>query len=283
MYLSTDDARSDFFLAAVVYILGPVLFDILVDFTGGLLSNTVGSWILVVLTPLLLISAMPLWLMRYRGEDWGSLLGGTSDAIPLGLALGAPVVVGTLIGDFTAGADPVDAITGTFASPQLVVQRILIWLSLAVLTVFLYRRAEYAFRPISERFETLTQRAAIGTIGAAIVASLLLLVRVQSVGILFAPLGFGAAWFVAQRVVPPKGMGEQWMVYAPLITLALGPLRIFSLLFDPVDFLVGLRTAGMVAGFGLLSIMALSARKGGRLVFTLAIVMALLTSVTVFR
>lgn len=282
MYMSTDDARSDFFLAAAVYVIGPTLLSALLRSTGGLFSGTVGQWLLAVGVPVLLIAAMPLYLMRYRDESWSSLLRGSGDAAPLGLALVAPVVVGVLLGDLIAGGGLVDGLTGTFQNPIILVGRVLRWLSIAVLAVFLWRRAEYAFRSISERMEVLVTRAAAATIGASVVASLLLLPRVSTIGFVMAPLGFAAAWFLATRLVPATGMGEQWQVYAPLITLALGPLEIFALLTDPLDFLVGLRTAGMVAGFGLLSVMALSAGKGPRMPIVMAAAFALLTSVPVF-
>lgn len=283
MYLSSDDARSDFLLAAIVYVLGPTILGLLVRSTGSLFAGDVGRWVLAVGAPLLLIWAMPLWLMRYRGEAWSTLWAGPSSAVLAGLALGAVVVVATVAGDLVSGLPATDLVVGQLRAPSLVVSRLLNWLGLALLTTFLWRRAEYAFRTISEPLGMLLQRAALGTVGAAVVASLLLAVRFGSAGLVLAPLGFAGAYLLGLRLLEPSGMGEQWRVYAPLIVLALGPLEIFSLLFDPLDFLSGLRAGGMVAAFGLLAVMALETRRGGRAGLVLGGTVALLSSVTAFQ
>lgn len=279
MYLATDDARSDFFLAAAVYVIGPVLYSALLRSTGSLLRSDVVVWVLAVAAPILLISAMPLYLMRYRDEGFGTLTRGSADAAARAVVVMLPLVGAVLLGDLVAGTNPIAALAGTFQVPILLVSRVVRWLSLAVLAVFLYRRAEYAFRPISEQMTVLVTRAAAATVGAAIVASLLLAVRDPSLGLVLAPVGMAGAVYLATRLFPPAGMGEQWQVYAPLITLALGPLDLFSLLLSPLNFLEGLRVAGMVAGFGLIVILGLQAGRGGRFAMVLGLVVALLTSV----
>ena len=281
MYMSTEDARSDFLLAAVVYVIGPGLVSTLLRNTGSLLDNEVARWLVAIAVPLLTISAMPLWLMRYRGEGWRSLLNGTSDAIPLGVALAVPVVLGTLAGDLVAGTSVADSLTGQLQEPVILVGRVLTWLSVGVLVIFLHHRAEYAFRPISEDGASLAQRAAIAALGTAVVATLLLLIAGASPGNLLAPLGVGVAYLLATRVVPPGGMWERWQAWSPLIVLALGSVSLFSVLGQQQVFLITARTAGMVCGLGLVAIMALQARKGGRLVLVLTLLAAVLSSITI--
>lgn len=239
-------------------------------------------WLLAIGTPLLLNAAMPLWLMRYRKEGVGLLTRGSSDAIPLGLAVGAAVVAGTILGDVAGGTSALSALTGTFQDPAILTGRVLRWLTLALLTVFLYRRAEYAFRSITEQLTVLTQRAAIASVGSAVIASVLLLPRGLSIFSVLAPLGFGGAYLIASRLFGARGVGLQWQVYAPLIVVALGPLDVFSLLLNPINFLTGLRAAGMITAFALVVIMGLAAGKGGRLGFVMAAVIALASSVTFF-
>lgn len=282
MYLDADDARSDFFLTAAIYVIGPTILSLLISNSGSVLANQFGVWLLAIGTPLLLNAAMPLYLMRYRGERWGLLVSGTADAIPLGLTAGAAVVVGTVLGDLAGGTSVTEAITGTFQDPAILTSRVLRWLTLALLTVFLYRRAEYAFRSITEQQSVLTQRAAIATVGSAVVATLLLLPRGLSVFSVLAPLGFGVAYLLATRLFAARGAGLQWQFYSPLIVIALGPLDVFSLLLNPINFLTGLRAAGMITAFALVTIMGLAAGKGGRLGLVMAAVIALLSSVTFF-
>lgn len=282
MYLSTDDARSDFFLAAAVYVVGPLVLSFLLGLLGPLLDGGVGQLVVAVSVPFLLVAAMPLYLMRYRGEPWSVLTGGTGQSVQLGLVLGGLVALGTLLGDLVAGNQLADGIVGTFAEPAIGVGRVVEWLSFAVLTVFLWRRAEYAFRPISEETDQLVTRSAAATIGGAVAASLLLTIGGAALGLALAPLGFAAAFAVARRMVPPAGVEERWRIYAPLITLALGPLSIFTVLGNPTRFLIELRTAGMLCAFGLLIIMGLQRGRGGRFALVLGAMIALLTSVTVF-
>lgn len=281
MYLSTDDARSDFFLASATYLLGGILIRFLLDLVGGVFDNEIGLWFLTIAIPILIIAAMPLFLMRYRDESWSLLWAGGAEGAGRGAVLGLVVAAGAMLGSVLGGSAPLESVP-LLEPGRLVVARLAQWLSLAVLVVFLHRRGEYAFRPISERYEVLTRQAGIAVLGAAGVASLLLLPAGGSIGLLGGPIGFAVAYLLATRTMQPSGMGERWQVWAPLIVLAIGEIAIFSALGAQVQFVAQVRSAGMVCAFGLLSIMALDARRGGVTAFAMAAVIAVGSPVTAF-
>ena len=279
MYMSPDDARSDFLLAAIVFVIGPGLVSALLRNTGSLLENQAGRWAVAILVPVLTIAAMPLWLMRYRGEGWRSLLNGTGDAVLVGAGLGVPIVLGTMAGDLVAGTSVVDSLTGQLQEPVITVNVVLSWLSVGILVIFLHHRAEYAFRSITEDAAMLAQRAAMVAVGGAYRLDPDRRCAGVSIGTLAAPLGIGAAYLLATRLVPPKGTAERWQVWSPLIVLAVGSVSIFALLGDGLSFVATVRSGGMLCGIGLVAVMGLEARKGGRMVLVLMLVVALLSSI----
>jgi hypothetical protein len=268
MYLSADDARSDFFLAAALYVIGPSLFQLLADAAPRLFANTPGSWFLIVGVPLLTIAAMPLYLLRYRGESVASLGGGGIGALGLGLALSGVLVAGVAVGEVVGGGQP--SRLGEVISPLMLAGVIARWGSLAILVVFLYRRAEYAFRPISEQQSTLVRQAGIATAGTALVTTVLLMLDNRPPAALIAALGLAGVFLLAERLVPQQGMGERWWVWAPVITLALGSVRIFSLFLGGAGFLASAQRGAGVALFGLVVVMAMHNRRGGLVAFGLA-------------
>lgn len=280
MYLSVDDARSDFFLASATYLLGAIVLSFVVEITGTVFRTGAGLWAFTLIAPVLVTAAMPLYLMRYRGESVRQLWSGGGGVLH-GVLFGVLVGVGALLGSVVGGSNALQSIPA-LEPGRLVVARLVAWLSLAVLVTFLHRRAEYAFRPISERQELLVRYAAIAALGTAGIASLLLTLSGSSIGLLGAPAGFAAAYLLGLRTVPPTGMGERWQVWSPLIVLAIGEISIFSLLTAGQDFLIQARTGGMVVTFGLLSIMLLSARRGGAATYALAATIGLVSNVTTF-
>ncbi|MGI9017340.1 MAG: hypothetical protein ACR2HR_09605 [Euzebya sp.] len=269
MYLDSDDARSDFFLAAAVYVIGPTLIALLLDaLPVGLAGGSLGTVILIA-EPLITIAAMPLFLLRYRENSLAGLWGGGAGSLALGFGLASVFAVALGVGEVLAGG-PVAQL------PELVPVAILIvvvvrWLSLSVLAIFLFRRAEYAFRPISESQSTLVRQAGLACVGTALVATVLLLLADLPVWALLPAAGLVGLFFLAERRLPQSGMGERWWVWAPVITLALGPLEIFSIFFDGSNFLVSAQQAGGVALFGLVAVMALHNRRGGALVIGMSI------------
>lgn len=267
MYLSADDARSDFFLAAALYVIGPSLVALLVGGLPGVFASRVGLWFLGVVVPLLTTAAMPLYLMRYRGEPLSGLLAGGGGSAATGLLVAVPLVVGVAVGEVIGGGQV--ALLGDVGG--LVLLSILVrWGSLAVLAVFLWRRAEYAFRPFSEAQSLLTRRAGMASAATVGVSTVLLLLDARPVLALLPAAGLAAVYLLAERLLPQEGMGERWWAWAPAITLALGPLELLSLFFGGASFLTSAQQAAGVALFGLVVTMALHARRGGALAFGLA-------------
>ncbi|WP_370323856.1 hypothetical protein [Euzebya sp.] len=261
MYLSAEDARSDFFLAAALYVIGPALVNLLVEALPTLFANTVMSWVLILIVNGVLIAGMPLFLMRYRGEALSGLLTGGVGALALGFGIAAVFAGAVAVGEVVGGGR-VDLLVEVIPA-RAVVGFLLRWASLAVLAIFLVRRAEYAFRPISELQPTLVRQAGIACVGTGVVATVLLLLTGTSVASLIPAAGLAGMFALASQQLPQAGMGERWWVFAPVITLALGPLEIFSFLFAGQNFLLSAQQAAVVALFGLVVVMALHARRGG--------------------
>ncbi len=259
MYLSADDARSDFFLAAAAYVIGPSLLALLLNALPGLLRSGALGTLLTIASVFLTTAAMPLFLLRYREESFASLRTGGSGSLLEGAALTAVFAVPLALAGLLESGMPLGP---QVLSPQFVVFVVVRWLSLAVLAVFLYRRAEYAFRPISESQQTLVHQAGLACSITAGVSTLLLLLADRPFASLVPAAGLIGWFFLAERRLPQHGMGERWWVWAPVITLALGPLEIFGLLFGGADFIASAQQASVAATFGLVTVMALHARRG---------------------
>lgn len=272
MYLSTDDARSDFFLAAAVYVIGPALLSLLISAVPVLFDNTLMRWVIGVGAPVLLIAAMPLFLLRYREESFDSLFTGGAGSFALGAKIAAVVAVAMAVGEVLAGGRIGAVISGIGLRGLLSV--IAEWGSVAILAVFLYRRAEYAFKPVSESQQTLVRQAGLACVGTLVVATLLLTLAGQTIWALLPAAGLAAMFAYAERDLPQAGMGERWWVWAPVITLVLGPLEIFSALFGGQGFLVSAQQGAIVGLFGLVVVMALHQRRGAMTAFGMAAVFA---------
>lgn len=271
MYLSADDARSDFFLAAAAYVIGPSLFALLVRATPGLLGGTAGVVLLSIVVPFLCTAAMPIFLLRHREESLAGLRTGGTRSLTTGLAVGAPVAVGVGLGEILGGGLLAGVAPGLLALVAVVVR----WASLAILAVFLWRRAEYAFRPVSERQSDLTRKAGLAAGGTVVIGTVLLLLAGQPIWSLLGALGVAGVVLLAERLVPQEGIGERWWAWAPPLTLALGPLEIFGIFFGGAQFLASAQQAGAVAVFGLAAVMALHARRGALAAFGLALAFGL--------
>ncbi|CAN5213365.1 hypothetical protein BH23ACT9_BH23ACT9_11660 [soil metagenome] len=268
MYLSADDARSDFFLAGAVYVIGPSLISLLVSSLPRLFANTAGVWLIAVGVPLLTIAAMPLYLLRYREQSFAGLTGGGIGAYLTGLGISATFVIGAALAAGVAGVGPGDLLASL--GPFEIARAVVPWASGAILAIFLYRRAEYAFRPISETQQTLVRQAGLACAGAVAVTAVLLLLGGRPARSVLVAAGLAAVYLVAERLLPQQGVGERWWVWAPAITLALGPIRIFALLAGGASFLASVQRGAGVALFALVTVMALHNRRGPLLVFGLA-------------
>ncbi|HUG85351.1 MAG TPA: hypothetical protein VMM13_12340 [Euzebya sp.] len=278
MYLSADDARSDFFLAAAVYVIGPTLITLLIDAVPQLFANRAGLWFLLVIVPVLTTAAMPLFLLRYREQSFAVLFGGGVRALLTGLAVAGVLIVTTLVGEVVGGGQPQQL--GSLLTPRSVLGLASRWGSLAVLAVFLHTRAEYAFRPISERQAVLVRQAGVAAVGTAAVTTVLLLLDGRPLASVVAAAGLVAMYGLAERLLPQQGVGERWWVWAPVITLALGPVRLFSLFLGGASFLASAQQGAVVALFGLVVVMAMHNRRGGLLAFGLATGFALVNLLT---
>ena len=271
MYLSADDARSDFFLAAAVYVIGPTLIQLLLRAIPGLQSGTVVVTVIAILVPFVTIAAMPLFLLRYREGSFAALRSGGGRSVATGAGIAAVFAAALALGEVLGGGQL------GFLADQVPLTAVIAlavrWASLAVLALFLYLRAEYAFRPISEQQHTLVRQAGLACVGTAVVGTVLLLLAGRPIASVLPAAGLAGMYLLAERQLPQTGVGERWWVWAPVITLALGPIEIFSIFFGGSEFLASAQQAAVVALFGLVVGMGLHARRGALLAFGAAAVM----------
>jgi hypothetical protein len=267
MYLSADDARSDFFLAAALYVIGSTLLLLLVEALPAGMRGLLGPVFIEVVVPFLTTAAMPLFLMRYREESWAPLRTGGVTGLVAGIVAAGVLVAGALVAELVGGGQPAQVLTLPVIGYVGMVVR---WGSLAVLAVFLVIRGEYAFRAISEPQADLVRKAGIGAVGTIGVATILMLLAGQPFASLLVAVALGGVFLVARGRFPQSGTGERWMVYAPAITLALGQVRIFSVLRGGPQFLVSAQRGAVLALFALIVVMGMHNRRGATVAFGLA-------------
>lgn len=284
MYLSADDARSDVFFAAGVYVLGPLILSVVL---GLLQVDRIAALDLVIgiLLPLLVTAAVPLYLMRYRQERWSSLVAGGPADLGRGALLAAPVVVAEMLATASEAQNPLNAlpvlgiVTGMDPITWIVVllARLFFWVGLAILVVFVLRRAEDAFRMIPVYLTEEARRAALIASGVAAVITLLLVVTGARIGLLAPVAGALGAYFVAERGVGARHGSQRWTVLAPTIVAAVG---VVAFAFDPGILLGTLRSAGIVATIVLAAVVSLIAGAAPRTVMVMGVVLALATSLS---
>src|SRR3712207_2080118 len=110
MYLSSDEARSDLFLSAAVFVIGPLILGFIVQVTQvGRLPGA--GEILIVLIAIATTVLVPYLLIRYRKQRLSEFGFGGDRGKPLvdGLLAAAPVVVAGFVALTVARGDPLAA------------------------------------------------------------------------------------------------------------------------------------------------------------------------------
>lgn len=258
MWMTQDDARSDFVLAAAPAVLYQLV-------AGELVPRVLGSFARNSFLQAALLFAFtglaPLWLARYRGQGAaafgldkgreGLVAGFSLAAVFLGVhlvyGLGSDLGVlngalGVFVGLRTTptvggGLSLVDAV-GLLA---LVVARVA---GTVLLTTFLTTRARHAFRELD-----MSRVEALRTYGMATAAGLGLLGVLLALGpnrLLFTlgpAVGAALVVLLADRLVEPGVTSSRWTMIAPGIVLVLVEVGVFGLLRDPLDTLF---TGGLI-------------------------------------
>jgi hypothetical protein len=286
MYTTSEEARSDLFLAGAVYVLGPLVVNLVL----GLLPLDrvpVVALALALLLPLVYTVLVPVLLMRYRKErlaDFG--YAGSRRPLLTGLLVGAPiaaaaVVSGLLASGAVAGAVPV--LTGVLDAAYFeLAVRILKTLGLMFLAIYCTTKARDAFRG-----DPAYMRAAAWQVGRFVaiaggIATLLLLAN-QVAGdpevsplatFVLQPLGVAGAVWLALRSARDSRLTSRPTLLTPMILLAIGSFTVFA---SPTAIVFGIWRAAMLAGIGLAVGVMLESDRSAWGPIGLAIVLALLS------
>lgn len=277
MYTSPDEARSDLFLSAAVYLFGPLvlstLFNVL-PMPGVIVGSVLGFVI-----PLAVTVLVPWLLIRYRKEPLRSY--GFTALRPADLALGAlvaaPLVVASVL-----------MLPGSAQSPFVAVftidggARLARWLGLCLLGVYGTVKARDAFRQdyvtVREGVRDIGRWVAIVALGAALLLVLSQTVRgaslLDALRLLLLPLGMVGALAVVERYVRGPSVTSRQVLLTPTVLLALGP---FGLSLNGAVFLTSLYRAALAGGVGLVVGALIEAKRSVWAVVALAAAIALLT------
>lgn len=266
MWMSPEDARSDFILAGAAVLFAPFVIGLLTRlpiYPSGLLGELLGlGWILVA------TALVPVLLMRYRDQDIATGIGlaGDASAWSQGLVVAAPILlVGWVRGWLGLGLGPVRSLLGRIgiglASPvigegQSVLDLLLTVVFVAVLLVaglilvgFLTTRARDAFArnevPLVEGLRTFGMGAAAAALLLGLLASIgpevTVLVVVMNAAALVAVV------LLTDRLVTTSDQTSRATLLAPAILVVIIQVMSFGGLFRG-NLLLGLFHGAMSGG-----------------------------------
>lgn len=267
MYTSPDDDRSDLFLAAAAYVLGPQILTIVLGWLpipAG--ANPVVALLVVVATTVL----VPFLLIRYRKQRW-SEFGFNSEVSPalLGVLASLPVIAAYFIGALIRGGGPPSLFLidgGAFTTAVRAIVDLLAGFGTMLLVIYVVIKARTSFRTDPGYIRPTMLYLGRFTAIAAAVATALLVLRVLTNGVdvaaapevLVPPLGVaGAAWFVYRRVRGSQ-LTSRMILLTPMILLAIGAFTLFG---EATAVVIGLWQAALLAGVGLVSAVLLESTR----------------------
>lgn len=282
MYTSSEDARSDLFLAGAVFVFGPMIITVLLRIIPlGAIPGV--RPVLLVVVPLLTTLLVPALLIRYRDEPLAmyGVRGGGASSAALGLVVAVPVVVASLLAALLETALP-SVPAALLESPLFLASRLARWIGLAGLAVYATVKARDAFGGDPQYVRTGMEQ--IGRVLGLIVgvATLLLLIPPLFDGgflgavprLLLIPLGVAAAVVLAHRRLRGATITKRSTLLAPTVLLALDA---FTFRLDAVELLTRLRVAGLLAALGLVIAAIVETRRSAAGALTLGLLLALLT------
>jgi hypothetical protein len=290
MYTSAEDARSDLFLSAAVYVLGDEVLQIVLRWLP--IDRIPGVPVaLALLIPVATTVLVPFLLMRYRKETFGQY--GYGAGLPpnfgVGLVLALPIVIASVATAVIVSGDPLrglGAASVVFGDPLVLAVRLLTWIGLGFLAVYVTVKARDAFRSDyrTVREVTISLGRILGMVAAGAVAIALLLtapgVRGFDVVQLFAfivlvPVGVAlAVVLVIQTLRGPSATSRATML-TPVVLLALGPLQ---LSFSLGEMALTVSRAAAYAGVGLIIAALQESRRSAVASLGLTLAIALLST-----
>lgn len=284
MYTSRDDARSDLFLSAAMYLFGPLFVGLLVTFLQLNRLPGVGV-VLDLVLPLVYTVLVPILLIRYRREslrDFG-LSDGPDPTVPVGVLAAVPLVGAWLATDLIATGDPLAGLP-MFASSSPVLTttgRVIEWTGILLLALYVTVKARDAFGgdPLAVRDGVRRVGAVVGlvTLGATLLLGITLIGQVgplRALAVLMPPLGVAGGVVVTLQRLGGRATTTLPVLVTPVVLMALRP---FVIRLDAVQFLNGLYTAGLFAGLGLVVALVVERTRRGLAVVALALIIAAFT------
>lgn len=281
MYASPEDARSDLLLAGAVFIFGPIVLTLLLTIVPLTRLPGVGE-VMSILTPVLLTIAVPVALVRYRGESWADFgLAPGRASLGAGAVLAAPIVLASLL-SATVSGNPLGGLP-VITLPTLgldgvltLTARVVTWFGLALLATYVATKAREAFR--SDVATVPEGMARIGRV-VAIVAGAAALLRFATSGTiasLLLPAGVAVTVYLVWRGVNRPTATGFAVLLAPTVLLALGS---FFISFSFTRLIEGAWTGALVAALGLAMAGTKESRGSAWPAVALAVVVALATTV----
>lgn len=284
--MDAEDARSDLLLAGVVFVIGGVIVDLILDVIP--LGRIPGvSPVLQIGLPLLTTVVVPYLLMRYRGEPWAmyGLASSSIGALGTGALLAVPVVIASALVTASQGGGVLQALPlAALGGGELVglLRRIAQLGGLALLGVYVTVKARDAFRGVPRPLHTVVIEVGriLGIIAA--VAGGLLLIRLLVEGAVFGAVAvilpaLGAAGMVglAMRELPRAGATSRPVLVTPTVIFGLAG---FFIQFDVVGFVAIVYQAALLATVGLTVGLLQETRRSGFAALGLALVIAVLST-----
>jgi hypothetical protein len=276
MYTSPDDARSDLFLSAAVYLFGPLVIGTLLNLVPVpvVLGAVLGFGIPLVVTVL-----VPWLLIRYRKESLRSygFVELRAANVGLGLLAAAPLAAASVL--MLPGLGRPAFVTMLSIDGGARLSR---WLGLCLLGVYGTVKARDAFRQdyltVREGLRDIGRWVALVALGAAALLILSQTMRgaspLDALRLLLLPLGMIGALAVVHRSLRGPNVTSRQVLLTPTVLLALGP---FGLSLNGAVFLTSLYRAALAGGVGLLAGALIEAKRTARAVVALAAAIALFT------
>ncbi len=238
MWISSEDARSDFILAAAAVFLGVQVVRLLAALPGyprGGVPFLVLSLIWLVLIALV----PPWWLARHRGQVPDAFALGEADRGGLGTALviASPLLVGYLLATLVTGnigamllalAGRFTILTPTIEDVRLSFELLVIMVSVGVVAIgaalygtFLAVRAREAFRSPDTDLTELLRTFGLGAVGLSFVMGLLTALRDSGsfLNVLVRTVALLAIVLLVDRQVPPRVTLPRAGVVGPAIAV----------------------------------------------------------------
>lgn len=279
MYLSTEDARSDFILTVAAVVLGRYAFELIAQLPVYPVTGDVGTALVIVWQALL--SGATAWLLaRYRRDVPGAFALGPQDrGSPfVGVVIALPLLVAHLLPEVLRGdvGQVLLSLGGRLTDRQPAVGAFtfdldLVWQVLSVLvlavgtwlfTAFLAVRARDAFRSPDMDLTELVRTFGMGAVGVSLVLGLLVLFRgFEFANVLLVTGALLAVVLLTDRQVPPRTTTTRATVLGPVIAVAVLHVLAAGGLFSG-DLLLGLYFGSAAAVITLCAVALVEVRQG---------------------